>query len=222
MDWLANFFWTPAELAFAVPLGVLLAGLVGYLGARKGSKDLAKSVQKQIDAQRDLVDLQREHVILDKQTDAYIEMIRVLQKMPGIPANGTAELFAEYNKRLIDWNLSFQHAHAPLLAFAIGETYQKVQPLGPFMTKCTNMISHCIVEMDAAMDDRLHSDDETAWKIRSGDAYKLAVKYEKAMVKANNILLYLIRGQLFPRSADEQNKKAKTWLEELEDADLYP
>ena len=63
-----DFFWTPAELAFAVPLGVIIAAIVNFWAARFGGKSALKVQAIALAAARELSHDQR---LWDKRSDSY-------------------------------------------------------------------------------------------------------------------------------------------------------
>ena len=197
MDWFPNFFWTPAELALAVPVGVILAGVISYFGARKGSKDLAKVQDKVIQSQKDLAEMQREHALFDKQADAYVEMFRVLQTMPGMPDAGEGADFARFTHTLVEWNLSFQRALAPLMVFSDPALYPKIKPFTTYITEACNttiaqigyMIQFSEAHLVTGQDDYLTQSNAAGTRARDS---------ESKMAQNCNELRDIIRGELFP------------------------
>lgn len=176
-------------LTIAVPIGVVLAGVLAFIGARLGSRD-------QVKTQKELAQRQREHALFDRQSDAYVEMMRVLQTVPGIPKGWPEDKYVGHGQRLFKWTIAFQTAHAPLTTFAEPELYEKIKPYSTFVPDITNEIQEMLNEAT----DLFRSFNATGQDhfIKAAEQAKgRADDLQAELVNKCNLLIDMIRGQLF-------------------------
>jgi hypothetical protein len=107
-----SFHWTAAEVAVFAPSGVVLAGVIAYMAARQGSKEVLKAQRElrdsQVQLQRDLLEAQRlnQQRLIESQEAMHIDVLELkeqqeLRTRESSLANSQLDAYAEILRVLL-------------------------------------------------------------------------------------------------------------------------
>ena len=129
-DWLHNFHWTAPQIALLGGLGVVTSGVLSFVGARRGSRDIRANQDKLIEAQstaqaallqaqREQAAIQRRQGLFDKQAESYEKVMLVAHsksQLPDLPVDRAT--MNEYLKDLPEWDSRLKASLASLATYA--------------------------------------------------------------------------------------------------------